>query len=190
MGTRNLICVMKDNEYKIAQYGQWDGYPEENGIDILSFLRNCDKNLFLEKLEKCRFFSDEEINKIHALNEKDQFDYLENNKQISKDTGAKILNFVYENEKEEMLLVNSVNFAKDSLFCEWCYVIDYDKNCLEVYRGFNKNKLEENERFNFKDYEPKDAYYPVRFVCSFSLDDIPSNNDFIDKVYKIANGDL
>jgi len=28
MGTRNLTCVMKDGQYKVAQYGQWDGYPE------------------------------------------------------------------------------------------------------------------------------------------------------------------
>ena len=27
MGTRNLTCVFKDGEYKVAQYGQWDGYP-------------------------------------------------------------------------------------------------------------------------------------------------------------------
>ena len=28
MGTRHLIAVQLDGEYKIAQYGQWDGYPE------------------------------------------------------------------------------------------------------------------------------------------------------------------
>lgn len=27
MGTRHIIAVVADDEYKIAQYGQWDGYP-------------------------------------------------------------------------------------------------------------------------------------------------------------------
>jgi hypothetical protein len=27
MGTRNLTMVIKDEKTRIAQYGQWDGYP-------------------------------------------------------------------------------------------------------------------------------------------------------------------
>lgn len=33
MGTRNLTAVYIDGEYKVAQYGQWDGYPEGPGAD-------------------------------------------------------------------------------------------------------------------------------------------------------------
>ena len=46
MGTRHLICVVKDNEYKLAQYGQWDGYPEGQGVNILRFLRDFDRDVF------------------------------------------------------------------------------------------------------------------------------------------------
>ena len=28
MGTRNLTVVYLDGQYKVAQYGQWDGYPK------------------------------------------------------------------------------------------------------------------------------------------------------------------
>ena len=38
MGKRYLTCVVKDGGYKIAQYGQHDGYPEWAGKNILSFL--------------------------------------------------------------------------------------------------------------------------------------------------------
>lgn len=31
MGTRNLTAVYLDGQYKVAQYGQWDGYPEGRG---------------------------------------------------------------------------------------------------------------------------------------------------------------
>ena len=40
MGTRHLICVVSDNQYRIAQYGQWDGYPEGQGAAILEFLKS------------------------------------------------------------------------------------------------------------------------------------------------------
>ena len=35
MGTRHLICAISDDEYRIAQYGQWDEYPEGQGAAIL-----------------------------------------------------------------------------------------------------------------------------------------------------------
>lgn len=56
MGTRNLTCVVLDGEYKVAQYGQWDGYPEGQGRTILEFLsqEGAQEQLKLA-LKRCRF---------------------------------------------------------------------------------------------------------------------------------------
>ena len=41
MGTRNLTMVInQEGETKVAQYGQWDGYPSGVGASVLSFLKN------------------------------------------------------------------------------------------------------------------------------------------------------
>lgn len=56
MGTRHLISVVLDGEYKIAQYGQWDGYPSGQGQAIVDFLLdNFDREAFKRQLAKCRF---------------------------------------------------------------------------------------------------------------------------------------
>ena len=39
MGTRNLTIVHSNGEYKVAQYGQWDGYPEGLGCQLLKYLK-------------------------------------------------------------------------------------------------------------------------------------------------------
>jgi hypothetical protein len=38
MGTRHLIAAKIDGVYKLAQYGQWDGYPDGQGVAVLDFL--------------------------------------------------------------------------------------------------------------------------------------------------------
>jgi len=44
MGTRNLTCVIKGGDFKVAQYGQWDGYPSGSGKDILEWLSDPKAN--------------------------------------------------------------------------------------------------------------------------------------------------
>ncbi|KAK5936828.1 hypothetical protein PMZ80_010947 [Knufia obscura] len=40
MGTRNVILVWYRGKWQIAQYTQWDGFPEGQGIRIVRFLQN------------------------------------------------------------------------------------------------------------------------------------------------------
>ena len=49
MGTRNLTTVIKNSETKVAQYGQWDGYPGGQGLTALKFLLKTDLSEFSKK---------------------------------------------------------------------------------------------------------------------------------------------
>lgn len=196
MGTRHLICVVKDNDYKVAQYGQWDGYPSGQGVDVLLFLSSeYDKEKFEKGLSLVRFGTDEEINQqwkecgagdsewvsmeVSDLHKKK---YPEN----SRDTGSDILKMIQDNTSRKLLLRNSIEFAKDSLFCEWAYIINLDNNTLEVYEGFNQLPLKKQERFFFNgeklkaDYKEEYGYYPIKFVKSYSLDNLPSEKKFLE----------
>jgi len=183
MGTRHLICIVKDDEYKVAQYGQWDGYPEGQGTDILKFLTTYNKEKFLSNLDKrVRFGTEEELDKFW-----EQSDLLP---ELSRSTGAKILGII-QKTKRDLILHNSIDFASDSLFCEYAYVIDFDKNTFEVYEGFNHVFLDPTERFTFltkksesehildKLTDVKEEYFPVKLWKMFDLDSLPNKKDFL-----------
>lgn len=191
MGTRSLICVVKDGEYRVAQYCQWDGYPEGQGIRVLTFLKSANLEKFKEKLDKVSWITHDELEKqwVEAgaepgarlvpfeVTEKFGNLYPEN----SRDIGAKILQIIYEAEKP-LKLVNSLDFAANSLFCEWAYVVDLDNNKLEVYEGFNGEPLVKGERFYFlqDSLEEDSGYYPVKLVTSFDINNLPNEVGFIE----------
>ena len=189
MGTRNLTAVYLDGEYRIAQYGQWDGYPEGQGMTCLLFLRDSmNEKLFRDRLKETRFMSYDEIREIYIQGGADDSGFIsiaEAKKVeheypgLSRDLGAAIL---YEVQGGRIkALENSIEFAAHGLFCEWAYVIDLDKRTFEVYRGFSIVPVKPDERFYFlRDKEEKDSPYGcIHLLKSWSLDNLPSDDEFI-----------
>ena len=188
MGTRNLTIVHKNGEYKVAQYGQWDGYPEGLGVTLLNFLKNVNMDSFRNAIDNVSFYTKEEIDEVNkTIDEirKDipNYSWQKDFPQLSRDTGGDILNLI--TFKGVNKVNNSIDFAADSLFCEWAYVIDLDINKFEVYKGFNHEELNSDERFYFlEDKRDKDNivgkdYHPIKFVKSYDLNNLPDENIFI-----------
>ncbi len=164
MGTRNLTCVYMNGEYKVAQYGHWDGYPEVLGVTILTFLKSVNMESFKDAVSKVSFLT--------KANRKLMPDY-----DWTKD--GEILNrIVFDGVTK---VENSIDFAKDSRLCEWAYVIDLDTNKFEVYRGFNKEPLSASDRFYFngETAEDSDGYYPIKKIADFYLNNLPIEEDFL-----------
>ena len=183
MGTRHLTAVYCDGEYKIAQYGQWDGYPSGAGTDVLMFAQRIsdpyNRNEFREKVRKCRWITDEEIaERNNRIREEDIQDWRKVWPELSRDTGAGILDMVFEGDG--LALVNNIDFAADSLFCEWAWVIDLDKGTFEGYEGFNKEPLAEGERFSFLKDKEDGKYHGVTFVKAYDLNDLPDRKTFLE----------
>lgn len=189
MGTRNLTAVKIDGAYKIAQYGQWDGYPSGQGVTALAFLRGMDREAFVAKVRAATFITKDDTDAINAeikeartkgvelMDEGQKYGYF------SRDRGAEILKIVADAEPG-IKLQNSIGFAGDGLFCEWAYVIDFDANTFEVFTGFGKEPLADTERFHPSknpDQETSDSgYSPVRLVKSWPLDQLPDEDAFLD----------
>lgn len=184
MGTRHLTVVVHKGEYKVAQYGQWDGYPLGQGKTIANFLQNqmC-KPLFRDALDNTSFV---EFNpyvrdlwtKCGADPDSDSVSMDVSNKfkekypEFSRDTGAKVLEIIQD--KNGCKLRSELEFVSDSLFCEFAYVINMDDEVVEIYKGFNTEPLEVNERFatlDGKDAWDGTKYYPVKLVTDIPFEE-------------------
>ena len=173
MGTRHLITAFDEQgELKVAQYGQWDGYPSGQGITMLNILRFTTRFDYegklvsdvANRLVRCRWANDDELNAIY--NSLPEINYLgtDDSKKfttlypnLSRDTGADILNVVAWSVGE-VLLVDNSDFAEDELMCEGIYSVNYQSQMFtSKYNGL---------------------------VVSFPLDDLPTNQEYIDAFEK------
>lgn len=184
MGTRHLTAVVLDGDYKVAQYGQWDGYLEGQGETIRLFFESLTPktmNKFREAIAKCSFMSDEEYDRIFksfgrtsdfgmTMEEAEKYKASEYG-YLSRDTGAAILSVIYE--RNGVPLVNTIDFAADSLFCEWAYVINLDNDTLEIYEGFNESPVPASERFACYNDKAREGYYPVKLYAVVPLKELP-----------------
>lgn len=190
MGTRNLTMVYIDGEYKVAQYGQWDGNPEVTGFHILQFLRTANLEVFKENVRKCWYGTKEQIHAVYAgFSNADGWMTFEQSEAfaaspyayLSRDTGYAILNII-EKSPDGLMLFDDLTFAGDSLFCEWAYVLDFDNNTFEVYKGFNETPLGAWDRFWMFNDSSK-SWQPIKICANFSMTQLPSDEDFV----KISN---
>ena len=191
MGTRNLTAVYKDGDFKVAQYGQWDGYPSGNGLIILRFLREKWDQL-KDVIDNVRWLDAEKYEKECAeegfnedgmltLHESERF-----NKRfplLTRDLGASILEAIVD-RGGNVELVNSASFAYDSLFCEWAYCVNFDDKTLEVYSGFTSvdddydmGVFAQVDGEAGQDHRGK--YGGINKVAVYPLDDLPSDDQFL-----------
>lgn len=193
MGTRHMVAVVSGGEYRVAQYGQWDGYPSGQGASILDFLRKGNVDGLKTNVLKCSFITNKDykemwkefgvdVDKQSFVDGDVSAKFLQKYPQLSRDVGSDILKMIADAEGG-LKLQDNYNFAADSLFCEWAYVIDFDKETFEVYQGFNETPLDKNERFFGvvcgRDNSDKDTYYPVKLKAMFSLLDLPDEEEFL-----------
>jgi len=130
MGTRNLTVVKNRNqETKIALYGQWDGYPQYSGITALEFLRNeANQEKLRKNLSLVEFISEEECDEIYNsfpdVSNWENKDFLNAHPGLHRDTGVKILELV-ANATLPIKTIDNSEFRNDTLFCEGVYEIDF-----------------------------------------------------------------
>lgn len=149
MGTRNLTLVTFKKETRVAQYGQWDGYPAGQGATVVDFIKKYPVTKMVKMLERVKFIDNKkqkELDKFFKsigvtdgwMDMEQAAKYQEKYPLLTRDNGADVLNLLMESKEEVLWLTDSRDFLKDGLFCEWAYELDLDKRILKVYNGGTK----------------------------------------------------
>lgn len=200
MGTRHLIAAFHEGQFKLAKPGQFDGYPSNKGVKILRFLREeFDREAFIKGLNFLRLATDDVFDEAEKAYRK----YAEECKRKGVDpenfekkypfldwySGTEILSMIQSLDRPKYAF-RYIEFASDSLFCEWAYLIDLDENMFEVYKGFNKMPLGAKDRFYYLQRNQQvvdgERYYPVRMVAKFPLWNLPDEKVFLEEIEKGA----
>lgn len=168
MGTRGCYGFRKGGADKLT-YNHYDSYPSGLGADVVRF---------------CKETSIEEINEIF-----DRIVLVDNGTPPTKEQIVECIGYynssVSERKPEDWYcllreaqgnlnayksglryMIDDHDFIKDSLFCEYAYIINLDTNCLEFWRGF-QNKPDPFNRYGIEDDR---GYYPCKMMAEYPLD--------------------
>ena len=153
MGTRGLWGLRKDGIDKLT-YNHFDSYPSSLGVIIIDFISNHSANELKTIFDRIILVdedikpTDKQIKECHNYTDlsvgrqdiQDWYCLLRNSQSLPES---------YANGLKYM--IDSHDFIKDSLFCEWAYIINLDTEKLEVYKGFQKKAQENRYKCSTKD---------------------------------------
>lgn len=131
------------NEEDYLAYNHYDSYPTGLGNKIIGF---CNSHTLIEleqifnRIEWASYFDNSFIDFV-------DIDWSSKYITVTKDSNN--------------------DFIKDSLFCEYAYIINLDTKKLEYYKGYQDQPDKEN-RFGIekqKDYD----FYPCKKIKEFTL---------------------
>lgn len=200
MGTRNLICIFYKGRFMVAQYSQWDGYLEGQGWQILQFLLVPGNIQRLKAgMELITILDEDEVRELmekHSYATVDipgryicQCGSVRNFSEaprcypptLSRETGAKLLDIIASAKSDWFVPFElSLEFAMDSLYCEYCYCIDLDNDTFEIFGGHTEMLQSEDgkctEQFRFAGVHPTAECMPL-FLKAFAFEDLPKDLD-------------
>lgn len=186
MSTGGSIGIILKGEYKgLLNYS--DSYPGGLGEDVVAFVKKLNKTKTGWARLKRNFA------KVIAVDRdtpptSEQIERYEGYADLSVNTGllsdwycllrkiqgVGMLIEILKGKLGHAVFLN--DFIKDSLMCEYAYVINLDNMTIEFYGGF-QTKPQEGNRFGTepreKDEGNEEQYFPCKMVGSCKLNRIP-----------------
>ena len=192
MGTRGCYGFRKNGIDKFA-YNHFDSYPDCLGHDIVQFCKETsieemneifDRIILVDKRSKPDSDHVKECMKYYdgTVGNQTIYDWY----CLLRNTQGDLN--VYKNGLRYM--IDNNDSIKDSLFCEYAYIINLDTNCLEFYIGFQH----EPDATNRYGTEEDRGYYPCKMVAEYPLEpeymDEYSVEEYVNAMNELANMDV
>lgn len=178
MGTRGLWAIRKGGKDKAA-YNHWDSYPTGLGDEVINFIKRMGvaklNNLFdlIVTVDEDSSPTKEQIGickrngwydkSVSSGSDHEWYCLLRNLQGNFKD---------YEKAQQSatpIFMIQRIDFIRDSIFCEYAYIINLDNNTLEYYVGAQRRPQNGN-RYGVTPVE--EDYYPCRMVKSYDLAEV------------------
>lgn len=191
MGTRGVIGFRIDDKDKVM-YNHMDSYPGYLGVKILEDIdeiisldvsktvKETRINKLKENVRNIRLIEEEEENlspvDIEWAKQHGFANFNVGGKEISWYQLLRGLQGNLIDCLKHSVMLDAKDFIKDSLFCEWGYIINLDSLELEVWEGFQTEPAEGNRYGEGVSHTSHrgDHYYPCKKVASWPLDELPS----------------
>lgn len=173
MGTRGAFGYHKGGLVKAA-YNHFDSYPEQLGQAVLDHARSRTVEQLNEAFERMQPVDTGTPPTPADIERWAKYTDLNVSRQSTSDWYCLMRKAqgdlaAYEDTGQ---MPNNADFLKDSLFCEWAYLVNLDNGTLEVYRGFNEKPPTAGIFAGGGDH-PDGKYYPVNLIQSHPLADLP-----------------
>ena len=166
MGTRGAVGLKVNSKYKIA-YNHFDSYPDGLGQEVVDWIKTVmDWETLKERAKKVKMVNErthkakpEHIEKYKGYANTTVDDGQLNNWYVLlRDIqGIDTFEEIYRGNLEHM--IDAYDFLKDSLFCEYAYILNLNEHTLEIYEGYQKEPQKGNP---FGEEPDKNGYYPVK----------------------------
>ena len=162
MGTRGAYGYRMNDEDKIV-YNHFDSYISGGlGEDIMTFcsLHTTDEMVesftFMFAIKEDKKPTKKQIKECAAWTDMSVTGSKEPNwYQLLRKTQGKLEAYL---ENGIPYYVDYKDFLKNSLFCEWAYIINLDTKKLEIYSGFNKKPVGDGRYASLQIDDEKDYY--------------------------------
>jgi hypothetical protein len=143
MGTRGLTKVIYKGKNIIEQYGQWDHYPEGQGVTMLYTLQDPKTvENFISKIPQIYYPSETEVDAIAKPFEDGSMPgmmtmdsgnrFAEKYPTLTRDTGAEIFRVIANWDDSSIPIVKDKGFEEDTLYCEGVYTVDLDRELFHT----------------------------------------------------------
>ena len=176
MSTRGCFGVRVD-EVDHLMYNHSDSYLGWLGVELVRQIRTADLKEWKRKARELKGIDDEgaaptpeEIERLHEIvwpadhgiggKRYELYRPMQGNLGMMLNTGF----YLRANE-----------FMRDSLFCEWAYVVNLDTQKLEIYRGGQHKRHKQGRYATVKASYPKSrskltsSYWPVALIAEYDL---------------------
>lgn len=171
MGTRGCYGLYKNGVTK-ATYNHFDSYIGGLGKDILDFVGNTSIPNMNKMFEKIILVNEDDIPTIEQIENCQKYTDLDVSNKSIMDFYCLLRNAqgdlnAYKTDLKYM--IDSKEFLGNSLFCEYAYIINLDKNVLEFYKGFNE--VPQNNRYS-KYASEEEKYKECKLLAEYPLTEI------------------